>query len=147
MWAKDSQLAASFEAPDTGSYSHLCRISVSTAPMTGFCPASYGFRHAVPLNEVHIAALSHSALALDIYAWLAQRLHRIPPGKPQRVSWEALQDQFGPGYKRTRKFREVFRIALKKVLALYNRRGSRKIAPVRLSSSPKVCGVRNHWKV
>jgi hypothetical protein len=42
---------------------------------------------------VHIAALSHSALALDIYAWLAQRLHRIPPGKPQRVSWEALQGE------------------------------------------------------
>ena len=28
---------------------------------------------AVPLNEEHIGALSHSALALDIYAWLAQR--------------------------------------------------------------------------
>jgi len=35
--------------------------------------------HAVPLDEVAIAALSHNAMALDIYAWLAQRLHRVPP--------------------------------------------------------------------
>jgi hypothetical protein len=33
--------------------------------------------HAVPLDERALAALSHSAMALDIYAWLAQRLHRI----------------------------------------------------------------------
>jgi hypothetical protein len=37
--------------------------------------------HAVPLDEEHIARLSHSALALDIYAWLANRLHRIPANR------------------------------------------------------------------
>jgi hypothetical protein len=76
---------------------------------------------AVPLNETHIAALSHSALALDIYAWLAQRLHRIPVGKPARVSWAALHGQFGQGYNPARidKFRQVFRVALKEVLILY----------------------------
>ena len=35
-------------------------------------------RHAVPLDERAIAALAHSAMALDIYCWLAQRLHRVP---------------------------------------------------------------------
>ena len=76
---------------------------------------------AVPLVEHHIAALSHSALALDIYAWLAQRLHRIPQGKPVHVSWAALHGQFGQGYnpKRIDKFRQVFRVALKEVLTLY----------------------------
>ena len=34
-------------------------------------------RHAVPLDERAIAALSHSAMGLDMYAWLAQRLHRV----------------------------------------------------------------------
>jgi hypothetical protein len=34
--------------------------------------------HAVPLDSRAVAALAHSALDLDIYAWLAQRLHRIP---------------------------------------------------------------------
>ncbi|MGD0799555.1 MAG: replication protein RepA [Acidobacteriaceae bacterium] len=77
--------------------------------------------HAVPLDEAHIAALSHSALALDIYTWLAQRLHRIPAGKPARVSWLALYGQFGQGYdpERIDNFRRVFRVALKEVLTLY----------------------------
>jgi hypothetical protein len=77
--------------------------------------------YAVPLDEAHIAALSHSAMALDIYAWLAQRLHRIPAGKPSRVSWASLYDQFGQGYdpNRVDNFRRVFRVALKAVLTLY----------------------------
>ncbi len=78
-------------------------------------------QHAVPLDEHHIAALSHSGLALDIYVWLAQRLHRVPPGKPVFVSWAALHGQFGQGYNREHmtKFRQVFRTALKQVLTLY----------------------------
>lgn len=78
-------------------------------------------QHAVPLDEAHIAALSHSAMALDIYAWLAQRLHRVPVGKPVLVSWLALHQQFGQGYdpERMNNFRQVFRIALKQVLTLY----------------------------
>ncbi len=77
--------------------------------------------HAVPLEETHIAALSHSALALDIYAWLAQRLHRVPVGKPAFVSWAALYAQFGQGYdpNRVDNFRRVFKVALREVLTLY----------------------------
>lgn len=77
--------------------------------------------HAVPLDEAHIAALSHSALALDVYAWLAQRLHRVPVGKPARISWAALHGQFGQGYnpEHMSKFRQVFRVALKEVMTVY----------------------------
>lgn len=76
---------------------------------------------AVPVDEAHIAALSHSSLALDIYSWLAQRLHRIPTEKPQTVSWIALHAQFGLGYNPDRldKFRQKFRVALKEVLMVY----------------------------
>jgi Plasmid encoded RepA protein len=49
-------------------------------------------RFAVPLDERAIAALAHSAMALDIYCWLAQRLHRIPTGQPQFVPWGAIYD-------------------------------------------------------
>jgi hypothetical protein len=76
--------------------------------------------HAVPLDENHIARLSHSALALDIYAWLANRLHRVQPGKPQSVSWVALHGQFGHGYARIDHFRAAFRVALTEVLTLYH---------------------------
>ena len=77
--------------------------------------------HAVPVDEAHIAALSHSALALDIYNWLAQRLHRISAEKPQAISWLSLHGQFGQGYapERIDNFRRDFRIALRNVLTLY----------------------------
>ena len=80
-------------------------------------------RHAVPLDERAIASLSHTAMGLDLYCWLAQRLHRIKPGKPAFIPWAALRDQFGWHYNRIRKFREVFRQTLDIVLSQY--RGAR----------------------
>jgi hypothetical protein len=77
--------------------------------------------HAVPLNERDLAALAHSAMALDIYAWLAQRLHRVTPLHPAFVTWVALKQQFGPDYVRMNKFKEKFRIALRQVHARYDR--------------------------
>jgi len=58
-------------------------------------------------------------MALDIYAWLAQRLHRVPRSRPQFVTWEAIKGQFGQGYGRIRKFREKLNTALAQVLANY----------------------------
>ena len=76
-------------------------------------------RHAVPLDERALGALSHSAMGLDVYAWLAQRLHRIEPGKPQLVNWKALQEQFGWHYDRVRDFRRVFRQTVDLVFSQY----------------------------
>ena len=75
--------------------------------------------HAVPLDERALAALAHSSMALDIYAWLAQRLHRIPAGRPQFITWAAIKDQFGQGHKRMNNFKAVFRIAMRQVLVQY----------------------------
>lgn len=75
--------------------------------------------HAVPLDDRAVTALSHSAMALDIYAWLAQRLHRIPENKPQFIPWLAVKDQFGQGFDRMDNFKRKFRIALKQVMAQY----------------------------
>jgi hypothetical protein len=76
-------------------------------------------RFAVPLDERALAALAHSAMALDVYCWLAQRLHRIPEGKPQFVPWMAVYDQFGQGYREIRKFRRDFLHLLVQVKAAY----------------------------
>ncbi len=76
-------------------------------------------RFAVPLDERAIAGLAHSALALDIYCWLAQRLHRVPQGKPQLVPWTSLYEQFGQSYARLRKFREFFVFMLPQIKAAY----------------------------
>jgi Plasmid encoded RepA protein len=76
-------------------------------------------KHAVPLDERALSALSHSAMALDIYSWLAQRLHRIPVERPQFITWIAVKEQFGHGHKRMNNFKSVFRIAMKQVLIQY----------------------------
>lgn len=81
-------------------------------------------RHAVPLDERALAALGHSAMALDIYAWLAQRLHRIDYGREALIPWagrggSSLMEQFGFGYRNLPKFRQVFKVALEQVLAVY----------------------------
>ena len=61
----------------------------------------------------------HSAVALDIYCWLARRLHRIPAGRPQLVPWVGLQEQFGQGYARIRRFREFIAGLLPQIRAAY----------------------------
>ncbi len=76
-------------------------------------------RHAVPLDENHLAALSHSAMALDVYAWLAQRLHRVGKTQGAFVPWTSVSQQFGMGYDRIRAFRAVFKVALGQVQAVY----------------------------
>lgn len=75
--------------------------------------------HAVPLDERAISAIAHSAMALDLYTWLAQRLHRIPPGRPQFIPWASLKEQFGADYTRTRSFRAFFLRQLRQVAAVY----------------------------
>ena len=75
----------------------------------------------MPLDHRAVAALSHTALGLDIYTWLAQRLHRVNPARPSFVAWANLWDQFGMNYKRINKFREVFLHALAQVQTQYPR--------------------------
>lgn len=75
--------------------------------------------HAIPLDERALAALAHNAMALDIYAWLAQRLHRVDKMKPQFVTWAAMKQQFGKEYVRMCDFKKTFRRYLNIALMQY----------------------------
>jgi hypothetical protein len=77
--------------------------------------------HAVPVHEEDLAALAHSALALDLYCWLAQRLHRIDPLRPVFIQWPAIKAQFGADYGHMNDFKKKFRMALRQVLTRYQR--------------------------
>ncbi len=90
----------------------------STVRLSGDYFDSLG-RHAVPLDRRAVAALASSSMALDMYMWLSQRLHRIPVGRPQRITWAALYDQFGQGYDRVRDFRRQFMDTLISVWSVY----------------------------
>lgn len=74
---------------------------------------------AVPLDARALAALKHSALALDTYAWLAHRLHRVNKAGGVMLSWSNLRDQFGQEYANPKDFKREFRQALRAALAVY----------------------------
>ena len=74
-------------------------------------------RHPVPLEEAAVRAISNNSLALDLYAWLAYRLHALK--KPTPVNWPALKGQFGNGFQSTRNFRPTFIDNLRLALAVY----------------------------
>jgi hypothetical protein len=77
-------------------------------------------KHAVPLNEAAVVHLSHNAMALDIYTWLAQRLHRVDVEKGGvLVPWTGLKEHFGDGYGRMDNFKRVFRFTLSQVKVVY----------------------------
>lgn len=73
--------------------------------------------HPVPLEEAAVRAISNNSMSLDLYAWLAYRLHALKGATP--VSWMALKGQFGSGFNHMRHFRETFLDNLKMALAVY----------------------------
>lgn len=75
--------------------------------------------HAVPLDEAALYALKDSALELDLYAMLAERLHRVSKPAGDFIPWAFLHEQYGSGYKRIDNFRAKFLKALENVCAVY----------------------------
>lgn len=70
-----------------------------------------------------------SALDLDVYAWLAQRLHRIE-GRPLILHWANLRDQFGQEYtgiEADKNFKKKFLPSLQRVLTVYPEAGVKKL--------------------
>ena len=60
-------------------------------------------------------------MALDIYSWLAQRLHRIPPGTEVFLPRSLLKQQFGAGYARQDHFAASFKEALRQAASQYTK--------------------------
>jgi Plasmid encoded RepA protein len=74
-------------------------------------------RHPVPLQDAAIRAIANNSMALDVYAWLAYRLHSLD--RPRPISWTAVKAQFGAGYARMDHFKINFRPTLALALAVY----------------------------
>jgi hypothetical protein len=74
-------------------------------------------QHPVPLRETALCELADRSVSLDLYIWLAYRLHTLKAPTP--VRWAALMQQFGAGYVRPRGFRENFIKALAPAVAAY----------------------------
>ena len=74
-------------------------------------------QHAVPLDEAAIRHIRNSSMALDVYCWLAYRLHSLTSEKP--ITWTALAGQFGAGIKLRKHFKAAFSESLQLALAVY----------------------------
>lgn len=73
--------------------------------------------HPVPVSETALRAIGPRSMVLDIYVWLAYRLHALP--RDTAVGWPGLYSQFGAGYKHIRQFRAQFLEALEMAVAAY----------------------------
>jgi hypothetical protein len=73
--------------------------------------------HPVPLRDAAIRALKERSLSLDLYVWLAYRLHALR--EDTAVSWSALQMQFATPGQKPWHFRQGFMEAFTAALAAY----------------------------
>lgn len=73
--------------------------------------------HPVPVRERALRHIGSSSLAIDIYIWLAYRLHSLT--KPTAISWPAIHAQFGAGFRMMRQIKPTFTEAIRLALAVY----------------------------
>jgi hypothetical protein len=73
--------------------------------------------HPLPLREEAVRRISNRSMAIDLYVWLAYRLHVL--SAPVLISWAALKGQFGQSYHVARKFRRDATANLTLALAVY----------------------------
>ncbi|MFC5354284.1 replication protein RepA [Azospirillum himalayense] len=73
--------------------------------------------HPVPIWEPALRHIQNNSTSIDIYIWLAYRLHIL--SRPTPITWPAVFEQFGAGYSRLRDFRKRFIEALQLALAVY----------------------------
>ena len=73
--------------------------------------------HPMPVRERAIREISGRSMAIDVYVWLAYRLHQLT--KPTPISWAALFNQFGGGFTHQWHFKSKFKEPLALALAAY----------------------------
>ena len=73
--------------------------------------------HPMPVRELAIREIGGRSMAIDVYIWLAYRLHKITSATP--ISWPALFAQFGGGYSQMYHFKSKFKEPLALALAAY----------------------------
>lgn len=73
--------------------------------------------HPVPVSNTALRAIGPRSMVIDVYIWLAYRLHALK--KDIEVGWPALFAQFGAGFATIRRFRQHFLECLALALAAY----------------------------
>lgn len=74
-------------------------------------------KHPVPVEEAAVRQIANNSLALDVYCWLAYRLHSL--SGPITITWKALHAQFGRSVARIDHFKDHFRTVLALAVSVY----------------------------
>jgi replication initiator protein len=124
---QDTIIRSSFERPNSADDTRTVELSESFFRSIVDRP--------VPLCEAAIRVLGERCMALDLYLWLAYRLHSLR--RPVVVSWPALHNQFGGATRLLKHFKPVFAREIEAALAAY-RDARVELVPegARLSPSP-----------
>ena len=71
-----------------------------------------------PIGPEHaIKGIANNSTAIDVYCWLAYRLHSL--SGPKLVTWAALRAQFGRAMPGAAQFKYYFKVTLELALAVY----------------------------
>jgi hypothetical protein len=73
--------------------------------------------HPVPVSETALRAIGPRSMVIDIYIWLAYRLHALK--RDVDVGWPALYAQFGAGFKSIKRFKQHFADCVALAVAAY----------------------------
>lgn len=109
LTVKDSIIRGAFRPFDQSSREHTVELS------EGFFRAI--MRRPVPVAEGALRILSNSCMPLDLYLWLAYRLHSLE--RPVPVPWRALYAQFGAATQAIKHFKPRFQRDIQLALAVY----------------------------
>jgi len=128
---QDTIIRGSFERPSSAEDARTVELSESFFRSIVDRP--------VPLCEAAIRVLGERCMALDLYLWLAYRLHSLR--RPVVVPWPALHNQFGGATRLLKHFKPVFAREIQAATAAY-RDARVDLLPegVRLSPSPPPTG-------
>jgi hypothetical protein len=99
-----------------GSFERPCSDDVRTVELSESFFKSITERP-VPLCEAAIRVLGERCMALDLYLWLAYRLHSLQ--RPIVVPWPALHGQFGAATRLLKHFKPNFTREVEAALAAY----------------------------
>ena len=99
-----------------GSFERPCSDEVRTVELSESFFKSITERP-VPVCEAAIRLLGERCMALDLYLWLAYRLHSLQ--RPTMVSWTSLHSQFGAATRLLKHFKPHFAREIEAALAAY----------------------------
>jgi hypothetical protein len=75
-------------------------------------------KHPLPLSLEHLRILAGNARAIDLYTFLAYRLHHL--SKPLFLTWDTMKEMFGGDIARMDHFKEKMRATAKLVKLAYS---------------------------